>query len=84
MNKREYRLNDEGGYGGRDGWKTAKSWQLTKNVGKIEREAHRILEKYRVEKDYIHSGELHSTKELFVCSIQTAIEAVKKSIELNK
>lgn len=84
MNKREYRLNDEGGYGGRKGWKTVKSWQLTKNVGKVEREAHRILEKYKVEGDYIHSGELHSTKELFVCSITTAVEAVKQAIEKYK
>lgn len=84
MNKREYRLNDEGGYGGREGWKTAKSWQLTKNVGKIEREAHRILEKYKVDGDYIHSGELHSTKELFVCPLQTAIDAVKQAIEKYK
>lgn len=84
LDKREYRLNDEGGYGGRDGWRTVKSWEIEHNVGKVEREAQRLLEKYRVEKDYIHSGELHSTKELFECPIQTAIDAVKKAIQKYK
>lgn len=83
INKREYRLNDEGGYGGRSGWTTVKTWQLEKNAGKVEREAQNLLEQYKVEKDYIHSGELHSTKELYECSIQTAVNAVKKAMELN-
>ena len=83
VNKREYRLNDEGGYGGRSGWTTVKTWQLEKNAGKVEREAQDLLEQYKVEKDYIHSGELHSTKELYECSIQTAVNAVKKAMELN-
>ena len=83
VNKREYRLNDEGGYGGRSGWTTVKTWQLEKNAGKVEREAQNLLEQYKVEKDYIHSGELHSTKELYECSIQTAVNAVKKAMELN-
>ncbi len=82
IKRREYRLNDEGGYGGCDGWRTIKTWQLKKNAGIIEREAHNLLEKYKVEKNYIHSGELHSTKELFECSIQTAIDAVKKAMAL--
>ena len=84
ISKREYRLNDEGGYGGRDGWQTVKSWELEKNAGKVEREAQNLLDKYKVEKDYIHSGELHSAKELFECSIQTAIDAVKKAMEENQ
>lgn len=84
IDKREYRLNDEGGYGGCSGWTTVKTWQLEKNAGKVEREAPNILENYKVEKNYIHSGELHSTKELFECSIQTAVNAVKKAIELYK
>ena len=84
INKREYRLNDEGGYGGRSGWTTVKTWQLEKDAGKVEREAQNLLEQYKVEKDYIHSGELHSAKELFVCSVQTAVNAVKQAIELYK
>ena len=84
INKREYRLNDEGGYGARTGWKTIKKWALEKNAGKVEREAQNLLDKYKVEKDYIHSGELHSAKELFECSIQTAIDAVKKAMEDNQ
>ena len=84
INKREYRLNDEGGYGGRVGWKTIKTWQLDKNAGKVEREAQRLLEKYQVGKDYIHSGELHGTKELFECTVQEAINAVKKAMKLYK
>ena len=77
-------MNDEGGYGGRAGWKTVKTWQIEKNAGKVEREAQNLLDKYKVEKDYIHSGELHSAKELFECSIQTAIDAVKKAMEDNQ
>lgn len=84
IEKREYRLNDEGGYGGRSGWTTVKTWKIEKDAGKVEREAQDLLEKYRVEKSYIHSGELHSTKELFVCSIQTALDAVKKAMERYK
>ena len=85
ISKREYRLNDEGGYGGRNGWQTVKSWQLEKNAGKVEREAQNLLESYKVEKNYIHSGELHSTKELFECTISVAIDAVKQAIEnINK
>ena len=84
INKREYRLNDEGGYGGRAGWKTIKSWQLEKNAGKVEREAQKLLEKYHVEKNYIHSGELHGTKELFECTVQEALNAVKKAMEQYK
>lgn len=84
IDKREYRLNDEGGYGGSSGWTTIKSWQLEKNTGKIEREAQQLLNKYNVKKDYIHSGELHTTKELFECSIQTALDAVKKAIQNNQ
>ena len=84
LNKREYRLNSEGGYAGREGWQTVKSWQLERYAGKVEREAHKLLEKYKVEKDYIYSGELRNAKEIFECSIQTAINAVKKAIEKNK
>lgn len=84
INKREYRLNDEGGYGGRVGWKTIKTWQLEKNAGKVEREAQKFLEKYQVGKDYIHSGELHGTKELFECTVQEALNAVKKALEQYK
>jgi Tfp pilus assembly ATPase PilU len=58
-----------------------KTWQLEKNAGKVEREAQNILENYKVEKNYIHSGELHSTKELFECSVQEALYAVKKAME---
>lgn len=84
ISKREYRLNDEGGYGGRSGWTTLKTWHLERNAGKVEREAQCLLKPYYVEKNYIHSGEMHSTKELFDCPIQTAIDAVKKAMKLYK
>ena len=81
INKREYRLNDEGGYGGRVGWKTIKYWQLEKNAGKVEREAQRLLEKFHIEKFYIHNSEVTNAKELFECTVQEALNAVKKAIE---
>lgn len=84
INKREYRLNSEGGYAGREGWQTIKTWSLEKNAGKIESEAHKLLEKYKVEKHYIYSGGARNAKEVFECSIQTAINAVKKAMELYK
>ena len=55
-----------------------------KNAGKVEREAHKLLEKYKVERDYIYSGEVRNAKEIFECSIQTAIDAVKRAIDKNK
>lgn len=82
LDKREYTLNSEGGYGGQTGWSQVKSWKLERNAGKVESEAHRILEKFKVEKSYIYSGNSRNAKELFVCSIQDAINAVKKAIEL--
>ena len=33
LNKREYRLNSEGGYAGREGWQNIKSWKLEKKCG---------------------------------------------------
>lgn len=84
INKREYRLNDEGGYGGRDDWQTVKYWILEKNAGKVENLAHSLLDKYKVEKIYIHSGEVHNTKELFECPLPVAIDAVKKAMEKYK
>ncbi|MBR2153964.1 MAG: hypothetical protein IJ901_05055 [Bacteroidaceae bacterium] len=80
LSDREYRLNSEGGYAGLTGWRTIMSWSVEKNVGKIEREAHRILQKYKTEKFYIYSGEVRKAQEIFVCPIQTAIDAVKKAI----
>jgi hypothetical protein len=57
---------------------------LERNAGKVEREAHKLLEKYKVEKGYTYSGESRSAREIFECSIQTAIDAVKKAMENNK
>lgn len=84
LSDREYRLNSEGGYAGRTGWRTIKSWPLERNVGKVEREAHRLLQQYKAIENYIYSGEKRKAQEIFECSIQTAIDAVKKSIELYK
>ena len=84
LSDREYRLNSEGGYAGRTGWKYIKTWAIEKNLGKVERDAHKLLEKYQAEEQYIYSGNKRNAKEIFVCSIQSAIDAVKKAIELNK
>lgn len=84
LNKREYRLNSEGGYGEIDDWKIVKSWVLNKNAGKIERTAHSILDRFKVEKPYWYSGEYRTTNEMFKCALKTAEEAVITAIENNK
>lgn len=83
LNDREYRLNSEGGYASRTGWRTIKYWPLDRNVGKVERDAHNILQKYKAKEGYVYSGEKRKAQEIFECSIQTAIDAVKKAIEQN-
>lgn len=83
LGKREYTLNSEGGYGGRSGWQQIKSWRLEKNAGKIEKDTHRLLEKYKAKEKYRYSGDNRIAQEIFECSITTAIDAVKKAIKLN-
>ena len=83
IEKREYRLNSEGGYGDMTGWKIVKSWPLTKKAGKVEREAQQILKEYKVIKDYWYSNELRTTNELFLCSLNKAEEAVLTALEKN-
>jgi len=84
LEKREYTLNSEGGYGGRSGWQQIKSWCVEKNAGKIESDAHRLLEKYSAKEQYRYSGNSRIAQEIFECSITTAIDAVKKAIQLNE
>jgi len=81
---REYQLNSEDGYGGFVGWKIPKYWIVDKNIGKVEREAHNLLNDYKVDRYYWHSAELTPTTELFECPIQTALDAVKHAIEKYK
>lgn len=80
---REYQLNSEDGYGGFIGWKIPKYWIVDKNIGKVEREAHDLLNDYKFDSYYWHSAELTSTTELFKCSLKKAEEAVLKSLETN-
>lgn len=80
LNHREYQLNFEDGYGGMIGWIIVKSWILEKNAGKVEREAQKLLEDFKVEKMYWYSGELRTTNELFRCSLKKAEEAVLVAI----
>ena len=81
---REYQLNSEGGYASRTGWELVKSWDVSQNAGRIESEAHHLLQQFQAEEYYIYSGEVREAQEVFECSIATAIDAVKKAIELNK
>jgi hypothetical protein len=81
---REYQLNSEDGYGGYVGWKIPKYWIVDKNIGKVERGAHNLLNDYKVDSYYWHSAELTTTTELFKCSLKKAEEAVLMSLEANK
>lgn len=74
-------LNSEGGYAGITGWKLYKAWNISENVGKVEREVHRIMSKYQIIKPYIYSGELRDATELFKCSKTVAEKAI--NITLN-
>lgn len=80
LEHREYQLNSEGGYGGRTGWQLVKSWSLGRNAGKIEEEAHRLLQKYKAKGSYVYSGGKRDAQEIFECTIQDAVDAVKKAI----
>lgn len=81
---REYQLNSEDGYGGFVGWKIPKYWIVDKYIGKVEREAHNLLNDYKVDGLYWHSAELTSTTELFKCSLEKGEEAVLMALEINK
>lgn len=82
LDHREYQINSEGGYGGRQNWTMVKSWNVLHDIGKVEREAHRLLQNYKVEgKLYWYSNELRTADELFECTVQKAADAVKKALE---
>ena len=83
LSHREFQVNSEGGYGGREGWRMIKSWNVERNLGKVEREAHRLLAKYKVDgKSYSYSYERRNAQELFECSIQEALDAVKQAMKI--
>lgn len=85
LERREYQINSEGGYGGRTEWRMFKKWSVTRNLGKVEHEAHKILECYKVDgKKYKYSNEIREADELYKCSIQAAIDAVRKALEIYK
>jgi len=82
LEHREYQMNSEGGYGGREDWTMIKSWDVQHDIGKVEREAHRLLQDYKVEGElYWYSNELRTADELFECTIQKATDAVKKALK---
>jgi len=85
IERREYQINSEGGYGGRTEWKMFKKWPVNHNLGKVEDEAHKLLAKYKVEdKTYKYSNEIRKADELYRCTLQDAVDAVRKALENNK
>ena len=63
-------------------WRMIKSWNVERNLGKVEREAHRLLAKYKVDgKTYNYSYERRNALELFECSIQDALDAVIQAMK---
>ncbi len=77
IRNREIRLNLDGGYGGKTGWKIIAWIPVKASVGFIEHIVHESLIKYSVEADYYYSGEYRRAQELLSCNASVAIKAIK-------
>ena len=85
LGRREYQINSEGGYGGRSEWRMIKKWSVPRNLGKVEHKAHELLKRYKVDgKMYKYSNERREADELYKCTIQNAVDAVKSALEAYK
>jgi hypothetical protein len=70
-------------YAGQDDWKLVVSCQAA-NAGKIEAELHRRLSSFRSKEEYFKDGGWINGKEIFECSIETAIEQFESLISATK
>ncbi len=85
LGRREYQINSEGGYGGRTEWRMFKKWPVSRNLGKVEHKAHELLKLYKVDgKNYKYSNEIREADELYKCTIQKAVDAVRAALEIYK
>ena len=78
-NDREGRLNREA-YASRTNWRLIFSIK-TENAGKVEFDAHSYLASYKTVETYIKEGRVINPYEVFICSKDQAIEAVKRAAQ---
>lgn len=82
IRNRENSLNSEGGYGGENDWAMVAYYKIDKDVGKCEGRIHEALGNYSVSNGYIHNGSYRTTKELYDCPVQCAINAVERILSI--
>ena len=78
---RESALN-QSGYGEISDWKITDN-RYCDNAGEVEHRAHCLLSEYRVSRSYEKEGYLVDCQEIFNCSQNKAIYAIKKAIKLS-
>lgn len=78
---RESALN-QSGYGEISDWKITDN-RYCDNAGEVEHRAHCLLSEYRVSRSYEKEGSLVDCQEIFNCSQNKAIYAIKKAIKLS-
>lgn len=67
-------------YGGTTDWVLFRQWKC-ENVGRVENDAHKILEDFQVDGTYLKNGSNILCQELFSCTTDQAIEAVTRAID---
>ena len=78
LEDRESALN-QSGYGEISDWKITHSLYCD-NAGEVEHRAHDLLSEYRVSRSFEKEGSLVDCREIFNCSRNKAIYAIKKAI----
>jgi len=74
LKTRGYMLN-QSSYGGHSDWKMAES-VFCHEAGKVEAEVHRSLSSYKYCASYIKQGARVDCRELFVCNVEIALQAL--------
>ena len=69
-------------YGGRADW-TLRFKSLARRAGRVESEAHRRLAAYPAAGTYFKNGDFIDSQEIFSCSVEQAIEAIRSVLTLS-
>lgn len=79
IQNRESTLN-ETGYGGAVDWKVIKKFNSNK-IGELEKQVHSSLMRFRVDIPFQKNGAQVIAKEIFRCSADTAVNAIRSKID---